>query len=272
MAKGKFDIAQYRVKPNEKIKLEDIPTDDDGGFTEVIARVQLQALLEQFVTMQEALYAEGKHSLLVIFQAMDAAGKDSTIRHVFAPLNPEGCQVTSYKAPSSEELSHDFLWRIHEHVPPRGYIGVFNRSHYEDILIVRVKNLVGPDRWKPRFEHCNNFEKMLTDEGVVILKFFLHISKDYQKERLTKRLADPAKSWKFNPADLIERERWDSYMSAYEDALSRCSTPYAPWYIVPAETRYFRDLLVTSVIVDRLKSLDIRTPKLSFDPKKIVIK
>ena len=271
-AKNKLDINDYRVKPNAKIDLDDYATDDDGGIPEIIARVQLQALLEQFVNMQEALYAEGKRALLVIFQAMDAAGKDSTIRHVFAPLNPEGCQVTSFKAPSSEELAHDYLWRIHEHVPPRGYIGVFNRSHYEDLLIARVKNLVGPERWKLRFDHCNNFEKMLSDEGVVVLKFFLHISKDYQKERLTKRLEDPTKAWKFNPADLIERERWDSYMKAYEDALSRCSTPHAPWYVVPAEVRYFRDLLVASVVVDRLKSLDIKLPRLDFDPRKIVIK
>jgi PPK2 family polyphosphate:nucleotide phosphotransferase len=271
-AKSKFDPGNYRIKPGAKVRLGDYAPDDDGDLSEVFARVQFNALLEQLVPMQEAFYAEGKHSLLVIFQAMDAAGKDSTIRHVFAPLNPEGLQVTSFKSPSTEELAHDFLWRIHHHVPQQGYIGVFNRSHYEDVLIARVKNLVAPERWKRRFDHCNDFEKMLADEGVVVLKFFLHISKDYQKQRLVKRLADPEKAWKFNPADLLERERWDQYMKAYEDMLSRCSTADAPWYVVPAEKRWFRDLLVARVIVERLKALDISLPKLSFDPKKIVIK
>ena len=205
-------------------------------------------------------------------QGIDTSGKDGTIRMLASGVSPQCLDVKSFKAPSGLELSHDFLWRVHAAVPAHGRIGIFNRSHYEDVVVVRVRKLVPREVWKERFAQINAFEKLLRDGNVTFVKCFLHISKDYQKERLTKRLEDPTKAWKFNPADLIERERWDSYMKAYEDALSRCSTPHAPWYVVPAEVRYFRDLLVASVVVDRLKSLDIKLPRLDFDPRKIVIK
>jgi PPK2 family polyphosphate:nucleotide phosphotransferase len=210
--------------------------------------------------------------LLVVLQAMDAAGKDSTVRSVFEPINPQGCTVTSFKAPSSLERSHDFLWRIHHTVPARGMIGVFNRSHYEDVLIARVRNLVPDKVWKKRYDHINDFEHMLHDEGVVIRKFFLHISKDYQRERLALRLADPEKHWKFNPADLDERELWPQYQKAYDEVLTRCSTPWAPWYIVPAEKRWFRNLLITEVLVHTLRDLKLKFPKPTFDPATIVLR
>lgn len=264
---AQFDA--YRVRPESKVDLSRHRTDDDGGLTQDKARQELRKLAKRFEKLQEMLYAEGKHSLLVVLQAMDAGGKDSTIRRVFAPVNPQGCVVTNFKAPCTEELQHDFLWRVHAHVPRAGYIAVFNRSHYEDVLVVRVKGLVPEKRWKQRYEHINAFEEMLHDEGTAILKFFLHISKDYQKKRLQRRLDNPDKWWKFNPADLAERDRWDSYAQAYEAMLSRCSSEHAPWYVVPAEKRWFRNLLITRVIVDTLESLDPRFPEPAFDAKSI---
>jgi PPK2 family polyphosphate:nucleotide phosphotransferase len=206
-----------------------------------------------------------------VFQAMDAAGKDSTTRRVFGPVNPQGCRVIGFKAPSSLELAHDYLWRIHQHVPQRGMISVFNRSHYEDVLIVRVRGLVADEVWRKRYDHINDFERMLADEGVTILKFFLHISRDYQKRRLQRRLDKPDKHWKFNPADLVSRAQWDDYRRAYEDALGRCSAAHAPWYVVPAENRAFRDLLVAQVVVDALEGLDMRYPEPDYDPAAVRI-
>jgi PPK2 family polyphosphate:nucleotide phosphotransferase len=217
------------------------------------------------------MYAEAKHALLVVLQAMDAGGKDSTIRNVFGPINPQGCKVINFKAPNDVELKHDFLWRIHENTPRLGYLGVFNRSYYEDVLVVRVKNLVPEKRWKERYDHINHFEKMLTDEGTTVVKLFLHISKDYQKERLQRRLERPDKFWKFDPSDLAERRRWDDYRKAYEDALSRCSTGYAPWYVIPAERRWYRNLLIARVLVQTLESLKMQYPEPKFDPKTMVV-
>lgn len=262
---------KYRVKPQSKVNLSRLRTDDDDGLSEEEGERELARLSKDFAKLQEKLYAEGKHSLLVVLQAMDAGGKDSTIRHVFAPVNPQGCVVTNFKAPSSEELEHDYLWRVHAHAPRAGYIAVFNRSHYEEVLVVRVKGLVPEKRWKQRYDHINAFEELLHDEGTTVLKFFLHISKDYQKQRLQRRLDNPDNWWKFNPADLLERARWDEYQRAYEAVLSRCSTKHAPWYIVPAEKRWFRNLLITRVIVDTLQSLDMNYPEPNFDPTKIVI-
>ena len=266
-----INLDAYRIAGRSKIKLSEHDSADTGGLDKNDAERAFAKRLERLIELQELLYAQGKHSLLVVLQAMDAAGKDSTIRRVFGPLNPQGCRVISFKAPTSTELAHDFLWRIHQAAPARGYISVFNRSHYEDVLIVRVNKLVKHQQWQGRYEHINAFEKMLHHEGMTIIKFFLHISKTYQKQRLRRRLDRPDKHWKFNPDDLKERRRWGAYMQAYDDMLERCAAEHAPWYIVPAENRWFRNLLVAEVLVRTLQSLKMRLPKPDFDPKQIVI-
>jgi PPK2 family polyphosphate:nucleotide phosphotransferase len=264
-------LDHYRVRPGSHVDLTSIPTDDDGGVPKTDALAEFESLRTRLVKLQELLYAEGKHALLVVLQAMDAGGKDSTIRSVFSSLNPQGCKVISFKAPNDVELRHDFLWRIHANVPRLGFIGVFNRSHYEDLVIVRVKGLLPEERWRQRYEHINAFEKLLGDEGTTVVKFYLHISKDYQKQRLERRLSKPSKHWKFNPADLAERARWDDYRTAYEEALRRCSTKDAPWYVIPAEQRWYRDLLIARVLVETLRGLHMKYPKPTFDAKDIVI-
>jgi PPK2 family polyphosphate:nucleotide phosphotransferase len=261
----------YLIGPGEKVDLQDRPTREDGGLTREEGRAEFAKLLRRMQELQEILFAEGRHSLLIVLQAMDAAGKDSTIRHVFGPLNPQGCRVTGFKVPSEAERARDYLWRVHQETPGRGEIRVFNRSHYEDVLIVRVKNLVEEERWRRRYRHINEFERLLAEEGTTIRKFYLHISPEYQKERLQRRLDRPDKRWKFNPADLKERELWPEYRRAFEEALSKCSRPHAPWYVVPAERRWFRDLLVAQVVVETLTGLDLRYPEPDFDPESIVI-
>jgi PPK2 family polyphosphate:nucleotide phosphotransferase len=232
---------------------------------------QLKANRHRMLELQDVLYAEHKHALLIILQAMDAGGKDGTIRHVMRGVNPQGVQVTSFKVPTPEELDHDFLWRIHRHVPPRGMIGIFNRSHYEDVLIVRVNGLAPKSVWEKRYDHINAFERLLSDSGVTILKFFLHISKDEQKERFMDRLTQPDKQWKFSTGDLPVREKWDQYMAAYEDAIGRCNTEYAPWHIVPANKKWYRNLVISSAIVKTLEKLDMRYPEPEPGLDKIVI-
>jgi len=261
----------YRIKPKQSVRLNDLPTRDDGGFEKKKAEAHFEDLLQRLSDLQEMLHAEAKRSVLVVLQAMDAAGKDSTIRHVFGPLNPQGCKVHSFKAPTDVERRHDYLWRIHQRLPERGQITVFNRSHYEDVLIARVKELVDKSVWKNRFDHINDFERMITDEGVTVVKFYLHISKDYQKERLQRRLDLPDKRWKFNPADLLEREHWDDYRGAFEDVFEKCSTEQAPWYIIPAERRWYRNLLVATVMVETLERLKMSFPPVTFEPWKIEI-
>jgi PPK2 family polyphosphate:nucleotide phosphotransferase len=260
-----LDPRPYRVVPGSRVNLSDYATAYDGPIDRDDAEAAHAKLSQEIQDLQEKLYAEGKRSLLVVLQAMDGIGKDSTVRHVFGPINPAGCKVVSFKAPSKLELDHDYLWRIHHACPPRGTIGVFNRSHYEDVLIVRVKHLAPPEVWQRRYGHINDFEQRLADEGTVVRKFYLHGSKDYQKERLRKRLDDPAKHWKFNPGDLVERDRWGDYMEAFGEALTRCSTDAAPWYIVPAERRWFRNLLIATVVADTLRAMDPQTPKPDFD-------
>lgn len=262
---------EYRIEPGSRVDLNKIRTDDDGRMAKPEALAEFQKLRKRLLRLQELLYAESRHALLVVLQAMDAGGKDSTIRSVFTALNPQGCKVVSFKAPNDVELRHDFLWRVHENAPRLGFIGIFNRSHYEDVLIVRVKGLVPEKRWRARYDHINAFEKMLHDEGTTIVKFFLHISKDYQKRRLERRLAKPTKHWKFDPSDLVERKRWDEYRTAYDEALGRCSTKHAPWYVIPAEHRWYRNLLVARVLVETLESLDMHYPKPTFDAKTIVV-
>lgn len=270
MAQLSFDYTKYRVPTDGVFSLAAIDPADTQGLDEDrdkdAAKDRLDENKERLDDLQERLYAEGKQSLLLILQAMDTAGKDSTIRKVVGDVNPQGCRVTSFKAPSAEELAHDFLWRIHDHAPPKGYIGVFNRSHYEDVLIVRVHGWAAPELLEKRYDHINAFEKLLADHGTRIVKVMLYISKDYQLERLRRRLRRPDKHWKFNPDDLKERERWDDYMAAYEIALRRCSTPYAPWYVIPAEERWFRNLVISQLLVDTLDAMDPQFPEPGFDP------
>ena len=220
-----------------------------------------KALLERLTDLQARLYAESQRSLLVVLQGRDTCGKDGTIRRVFDAVNPQGYTVTSFKKPSEVELQHDFLWRIHKAVPAKGMIGIFNRSHYEDVLVVRVRNLVPRREWSKRYDQINAFERGLTENGVTVLKFFLHISKAEQKERLLARLEDPTKQWKFNAGDLGERALWNSYTSAYRDALRKCSTPWAPWYVVPADKKKVRDYLIAQVVVDTLKRMSPQYPE-----------
>jgi PPK2 family polyphosphate:nucleotide phosphotransferase len=227
------------------------------------------ALLERLGELQERLYAESKRSLLVVLQGRDTCGKDGTIRRVFDALNPQGCIVTTFKQPSELEVRHDYLWRVHHAIPAKGAIGIFNRSHYEDVLVVRVRGLVPRAVWTKRYQQINEFERMLSENGVTILKFFLHISREEQKERLHARLDDPSKQWKFSEGDLGERELWGGYTSAYRDALRRCSTPWAPWYVVPADKKKTRDFLVAQVVVDTLTRMAPRYPKPEGDVEKL---
>ena len=266
-----LDTSLYRVEPGQSFSLEDRVTHDDGGLDKTIGKDAFQVLSNRLVELQENLYAEQQRSLLVVLQAMDAGGKDSTLKAVFGPVDPAGCRVKGFKKPNDEELAHDYLWRVHHYLPKRGYIGVFNRSHYEDAVTVAVKNLVPKHVWSNRVGHINDFERMLTDEGTTIVKFFLHISKDYQKQRLQRRLDRPDKHWKFHLDDLEERGRWEKYHDRYAEVLSQTSHEHAPWYVVPAERRWFRNLLVTKVLVDTLEKLDPKPPKADFDPSAIVI-
>ncbi len=266
-----IDIKDYIVSEGKEVKLDSYPTKYNGKLEKEKGVELFNELILKLQELQALLYADSSKALLVVLQAMDAAGKDSTIRHVFGPINPQGCKVASFKTPNSTELLHDFLWRIHQNVPRKGHIGVFNRSHYEDVLIAKVKNLVPKEKIKHRYNHINAFESMLNDEGTKIVKFFLHISKDYQKEQLQERLDTPEKLWKFSPSDIPERTRWEDYQKAYEAMLEKCSSPTTPWYIIPAERRWFRNLLIAKILVETLESMDLHYPEVQFDPKKVVI-
>jgi PPK2 family polyphosphate:nucleotide phosphotransferase len=260
------------VKPGTKVKLLQWDPGDTGGMkSKADADKKTCKHCDVLDRLQNLLYAQRKHALLVVLQALDAGGKDGTIRHVMSGVNPQGCVVTSFKAPTQEELSHDYLWRIHKAVPERGMIGIFNRSHYEDVLVVRVHGLVPKEVWSKRYDEINEFEKGLSDNGVTILKFFLHISKGEQKKRFEERLDDPTKNWKVSQADFDERKYWADYTRAYEDALSRTSTKWAPWRIVPADHKWYRDLVVSKVIAETLEGLNMKYPKPAMDLKKVVI-
>ncbi|MDQ3441579.1 MAG: polyphosphate kinase 2 family protein [Planctomycetota bacterium] len=262
----------YLVVPGEKFHLKDRPTSDIGPFSDKAAgRAAADENCNLLDELQERLYAEAKHGVLVVLQAMDTGGKDGTIESVFSAVDPQGCSVTSFKGPSTLELAHDYLWRIHQVVPAKGMIGIFNRSHYESVLVERVRNLVPKEVWSRRYKHINDFERLLSDEGFTIVKFFLHISKDEQKQRLEARLAKAEKHWKFNPGDLKERERWDDYQQAYEDALRECSTKHAPWYVVPADKKWFRNWVVSDVLVRTLKGLKMQYPPAAPGLDRIVI-
>jgi PPK2 family polyphosphate:nucleotide phosphotransferase len=269
-------VDKYRVKPGTKVKLSAWDPDDTREYAGEKKDAdrhleQLSEKLETLETLQELLYAEHKHKLLIVLQAMDTGGKDGTIRHVFRGVDPLGVRVVSFKVPTPEEVDHDFLWRVHKQVPAHGELVIFNRSHYEDVLIVRVHNLVPPEVWGRRYDQINNFERMLVEEGTTILKFYLHISKEEQKRRLLDRVNRPDKYWKFNPEDLNERRRWNEYMQAYEDALSKTSTPLAPWYIVPANHKWYRNLVVATTINTALEGLGMKYPEAKVDMSKILI-
>jgi len=249
------------VSPGARVRLTDAgAAAPRGAPPEEAARAQLAKLTDRMDERQEALFAEGRRGLLVVLQGRDTSGKDGTIRKVFGPLDPQGVIVTGFKVPTSLELAHDFLWRVHLAMPPRGTIGIFNRSHYEDVLVVRVHGLVPESVWGPRYEQINMFERILTENGVTILKFFLHISREEQRERLRARLEESRKYWKFSAGDLGERDRWDEYTAAYEEALRRTSTAAAPWYVVPADKKYLRDLLVAQVVAETLERMDPKYP------------
>jgi PPK2 family polyphosphate:nucleotide phosphotransferase len=269
----KMAVDQYRVKPGARVDLTHWDPSDQQAFPdgkkEGLRR--LESLNRELETLQELLYAEHKHKLLIVLQAMDTGGKDGVIRHVFDGVNPQGVRVASFKRPTPIELDRDYLWRVHQPVPGRGEIAIFNRSHYEDVLVVRVHNLVPKAVWSKRYEQINAFERMLADEGTTILKFFLHISFEEQRERLQARLDEPDKRWKFDPNDLNERALWSQYMAAYEDMLSKTSTDWAPWYVVPANRKWYRNLVVGTVIIETLNRLEMRYPEPAFDPSTIVI-
>ncbi|HYE07426.1 MAG TPA: polyphosphate kinase 2 family protein [Planctomycetota bacterium] len=252
----------YRVPPGgDGWTLDDVDPDDKRAFPDrAAAEAGLADDIAAIDRLQEVLYAQQRHAVLVVLQAMDTGGKDSTVRSVFGVIDPLGVRCTSFKKPTSEELARDFLWRVHAHVPPRGIIGIFNRSHYEDVLVARVHALAPKAELEARYEQINAFERHLAANGTTILKFFLHISKKEQAERLGDRLKDPTKHWKFNPGDLDERKRWRDYMKAYELAVTRCSTDAAPWWVVPADRKWYRNAVIARIVRATLEGLDLRYP------------
>ena len=260
------------VKPGKEFKISTIDADATPGAKDKAEALKRTAKhLERMGELQYRLYAEAKRSLLIVLQGIDAGGKDGTIRHVMEAFNPLSTEVTAFKAPDGAERRHDYLWRIHKVMPESGKIGIFNRSHYEDVMVVRVHDLVPKETWKKRYRHINEFERMVTDSGTTILKFFLYISKDEQKARFEERLADPTKNWKFSMGDLKERERWDDYMAAFEDALAKCSTDYAPWYLIPANKKWYRNLAISEIIAETLEGMNLKFPKAEIDPKAVRI-
>ncbi len=260
------------IRPGELVNLNDYAPEYTGDYEKKgQTKRRLKKLHKQLLKLQELLYAGNQHALLIILQGMDTCGKDGTIRRVMAGINVQGCDVVSFKVPSADELSRDFLWRAHRAVPSKGKIGIFNRSHYEDVLVVRVHNLVPEGVWSQHYQQINNFEKMLVESGTIVLKFFLHISKDEQKARLESRISDPTKHWKIEESDVRERAYWDDYMQAYEVMLQKCSTDWAPWHVIPANKKWYRNLVITECIVETLRKLDMRYPEPSVDITKFTI-
>ena len=258
-------MKRYGVKPGENLSLKEFDPDDTGEYKKneqgkEKAKAELSKLIARLDGLQERMYANSTRSLLIVLQGMDTSGKDGTIKSVMSGVNPQGCKVAAFKAPSKDELAHDFLWRVHREVPPKGYIGIFNRSHYEDVLITRVHGWVSEKVAKRRFDQINEFEELLTESGTTVLKFFLHISKEEQKRRLEARIADPEKRWKWSSGDLEERKLWDDYQKAFEDVVSATSTERAPWYVVPANRKWYRNLIVADRVVNALEDMKLKTP------------
>lgn len=259
-------IKKFRVEPGNQVKLDKINacfTDKHESHEHALP--EIQAFSQYMHDYQYLMYAEGKRSLLICLQGRDASGKDGTINHVLSSMNPQGCTVTGFKVPTKEEAAHDFLWRYHRHTPAKGQVAIFNRSHYEDVLIQRVHNLVPKKVWSKRYEHINNFEKLLYVNGTHILKFYLHIDPDEQLERFKQRISDKARHWKISENDYAERPFWDSYTEAFEDALSNCSTDYAPWFIIPSNHKWFRDLAISKIVVETLESFQMKFPEPTVD-------
>ncbi|MFO1520085.1 MAG: polyphosphate kinase 2 family protein [bacterium] len=272
-------MKKYLIKPGSKFKLKKIDPSDTGDYPDneagkEEAAAQTQKLLTKLDNLQELLFASAKRSLLIVLQAMDTGGKDGTIKHVMGGVNPQGCKVASFKVPTPLEASHDFLWRIHREVPPKGYIGIFNRSHYEDVLVTRVHGLISKKEQEKRFKEINDFEKMLQQDGTTVLKFFLHISKEEQRKRLLERARDPKKHWKFNINDVKERKYWDAYQKTFEETIEATSTSHAPWIVVPANNKWYRNYVVGKWVVKTLENLDLKYPPApaGIDFKKIQIK
>ena len=267
-------LERYWVKPGTRVDLEKIDGNEKvlfKGKDKLDIAPQFDELQDQLQDLQKKLYAQNKHRILVVMQAMDTGGKDGCIKHVFSRIDPQGIHVRSFKKPSEEEMSYDFLWRVHSKVPHKGQLVIFNRSHYEDIIAVRVKKIFPEEVWKRRQRHIVEFERMLAEEGTTIVKIFLHISKAEQKRRLEARLADPIKHWKINPDDLVDRAHWGEFMTAYEDVMSKTSTEFAPWYVVPADRKWYRNLCVARIMLDTLKKLNMEFPPISWDPDSIKI-
>ena len=260
-----------RIAPGSKVRLETVDANANHGRRKARATDQLQKGLDRLTDLQDRLWAESKHPVLIVLQGIDAAGKDGTVRHVMTAFNPMGCLVTSWKAPTPIELAHDYLWRIHQRTPGKGEISIFNRSHYEDVLVVRVHELVPKDVWSKRYDQINEFERLLTTSGTTILKFFLWIDRDEQRARFQARLDDPDKRWKFRVRDLEERKLWDSYVAAFEDMLERCSTADAPWYLVPSNRKWFRNLAVADIVADVLDDLKPEYPPCPDDLTGVVV-
>ena len=254
------------VAPGRKVRLKDIDPGFHGKHESAdTAAPEIAAYLEKLKALQYTLYAERAHSVLIVLQGIDAAGKDGVCRHVIGAMSPQGCAVTGFKQPTAEERGHDFLWRVHRHAPELGQVAIFNRSHYEDVLVVRVHHLVPKETWSLRYDHINAFENLLADSGTTILKFFLWISKEEQLERFKQRLDDPARQWKISDSDYKEREYWDDYVRAYEDMLERCSTDRVPWYVIPSNHKWFRNLAVSQIICEAMEGMKLQMPKPTVD-------
>ena len=262
---------QFAIKPGTKVLLKNISTNNNSGQKKNEYEKTLEDNIKRMYQLQHLMYAEDKHAVLIVLQGMDTSGKDSTIMHVMRGMNPTGCTATSFKAPTPDEMDHDFLWRVHKAVPRIGEFGIFNRSFYEDVIMPNVHKTISKDILEKRYKQINDFEELLTENGTVLLKFFLHISKEEQKKRLLERINDPEKNWKIDPADLKERVLWDRYQKAYEEALEKCSTKRAPWYVIPADKKWARNLAVSRIIADKLESLDMKYPKAKYAKKDMVI-
>jgi PPK2 family polyphosphate:nucleotide phosphotransferase len=273
--KAMHDIGEFRYDGKRKLELAQLKPDYTGGFdSKSDAASKLKENIEFLIEEQAKLYAQGTYALLIVFQAMDAAGKDGAVAHIMSGLNPQGTEVYSFKQPSAEDLSHDYLWRANKRLPERGRIGIFNRSYYEEVLVVRVHDLIGNEKippefkeniWERRYKQINHYEEYLRENGIIPLKFFLHISEDEQKERLLERIEDKAKNWKFSEADIKERQYWDEYQRCYEEMINATGTPHSPWYVIPSDKKWFARLAISQVIVDTLKSLDLKYPELGPD-------
>lgn len=273
MPASRIDTEQYRVRPGQEVQLADFPTSTTDGFQggKAAGKQALTELNARLADLQQLLYADGRHKVLVVLQGMDTSGKDGTIKHVFRTINPLGVRVANFKRPNDIELAHDFLWRVHEHAPRNGRISIFNRSHYEDVLVPRVLGDIDGKETKRRYAHIRDFERMLAESGTTVVKIFLHLSKDEQKKRLQERLDDPEKHWKFDPTDLVVRSQWDAYQRAYEDAIAATDIDHAPWYIVPADSKTHRNLIVAHLLLETMQAMNLSWPAPKADLAKVKV-